>query len=98
MLSETSEKSPSAWSRFWDPQALLGLAVVSSLITKSCPALSIPRAIVHQAPLYTDFSGKTTGVKLPFLSPGDLPNLGIELASPALQVDSLPLSHREWGA
>ena len=26
----------------------------------------------------------------PFLSPGDLPNLGIELRSPALQVDSLP--------
>ena len=55
MLSETSEKGLSAWSRFWDPQALLGLAVVSSLITKSCPALSIPRAVVHQAPLYTGF-------------------------------------------
>ena len=26
----------------------------------------------------------------PFPSPGDLPNLGIELGSPALQVDSLP--------
>ena len=27
---------------------------------------------------------------LPFPSPGDLPNLGIEPGSPALQVDSLP--------
>ena len=27
---------------------------------------------------------------LPFPSPGDLPNLGIEPRSPALQVDSLP--------
>ena len=27
---------------------------------------------------------------LPFLSPGDLPNPGIEPGSPALQVDSLP--------
>ena len=27
---------------------------------------------------------------LPFFSPGDLPNTGIELGSPALQVDSLP--------
>ena len=33
---------------------------------------------------------------LPFPTPGDLPDPGIEsvsLASPALQVDSLPLSH-----
>ena len=29
---------------------------------------------------------------LPFPSPGDLPNPGIEPASPAMQVDSLPLS------
>jgi len=27
---------------------------------------------------------------LPFLSPGDLPDPGIELKSPALQADSLP--------
>ena len=27
---------------------------------------------------------------LPFLSPGDLPNPGIETGSPALQTDSLP--------
>ena len=31
---------------------------------------------------------------LPFPSPGDLPNPGIEPASPALQADSLPLSHQ----
>ena len=30
---------------------------------------------------------------LPFHSPGDLPNPEIESASPALQVDSLLLSH-----
>ena len=28
---------------------------------------------------------------LPFLSPGDLPDPGVELASPALQAGSLPL-------
>ena len=32
---------------------------------------------------------------LPFLLPGDLPNPGTKPKSPALQVDSLPLSH--WG-
>ena len=31
---------------------------------------------------------------LPFLSPGDLPDPGIEPVSPAWQVDSLPLSHQ----
>jgi len=30
---------------------------------------------------------------LPFPTPGDLPDPGIESVSPALRVDSLPLSH-----
>ena len=34
--------------------------------------------------------GQNTGVGSLFLSPGDLPNPGIELGSPALQTDSLP--------
>jgi len=36
---------------------------------------------------------------LPFPSPGDLSNPGIESKSPALRMDSLPLSHQgseEW--
>ena len=42
-----------------------------------------------------DSPGKNTGVgSCP--PPGDLPDLGIKPASPALQVDSLPLSH--WGS
>ena len=32
---------------------------------------------------------------LPFPSPGDLPDPGIKPVSPALEVDSLPLSHQE---
>ena len=36
-----------------------------------------------------DFPGKDTGVGLPFPSPGDLPNPGIEPGSPVLQADSL---------
>ena len=31
---------------------------------------------------------------LPFLLPGDLPDLGIELKPPALKADSLPLFHK----
>jgi len=37
-----------------------------------------------------DSPGKNTGLGLPWLPPGDLPNPGIELRSPALQADSLP--------
>ena len=33
------------------------------------------------------------GNELPFPSPGDVPDPGIELLSPALQADSLALSH-----
>ena len=40
-----------------------------------------------------DFPGKNTGVGLSFPSPGDRPNPGIEPTSPALKVDTLPLSH-----
>ena len=36
-----------------------------------------------------DFPGKSTGNGLPFPSPGDLPNPGVEPGSPALQADTL---------
>ena len=37
-----------------------------------------------------DFPGKSTGVGLPFPSPGDLPDPGVEPGSPTLQADALP--------
>ena len=46
-----------------------------------------------QAPLSMGFPRQEYWCGLPFPSPGDLPDLGIESMSPALQVDSLPLSH-----
>ena len=42
------------------------------------------------ASLSTGFSRQEYCGGLPFPSPGDLPNPGIKLTSPALQVDSLP--------
>jgi len=51
--------------------------------------------IAHQAPLSMGFLRQEYWSGLPFPSPGDLPDPGIELTSPALQADSLPLSHRE---
>ena len=43
-----------------------------------------------QAPLSMRFSRQGYWSALPFPSPGDLPNPGIETRSPALQADSLP--------
>jgi len=53
-----------------------------------------PWTVTHQAPLYMEFSKQEYWSGFSFLSPGDLPDPGIELRSPALQADSLPLSHQ----
>ena len=47
-------------------------------------------AIAHQVPLSMGFFRQEYWNGLPFPSPGNLPNPGIESASPALQSDSLP--------
>ena len=55
-----------------------------------------PWTVTHQSPLSMGFSRQEYWRGLPCLLPGDLPNPGIEptsLASPALQANSLPLSH-----
>ena len=52
-----------------------------------------PWTVAHQAPLSMEFSRQEYQSGLPFLSPGNLPNPGIEpasLAPFALQADSLP--------
>ena len=46
--------------------------------------------VARQAPLSMGFSRQEYWNGLPFPSPGDLPNPGIELGSPVLQADSLP--------
>ena len=45
---------------------------------------------MDQAPLSMRFSRQEYWSGLPFPSPGDFPNPGIELGSPALQADALP--------
>ena len=61
-----------------------------SLVAKSCPTLATPWTVAHQAPLSMGFSRQECWSGLPFPSPGDLPNPGIEPRSPALQEDTLP--------
>ena len=48
-----------------------------------------PRTVARQAPLSMGFSRQEYWSGLPFPSPGDLPNPGIEPGSPALQADAL---------
>ena len=56
------------------------------LVTKACPTLVIPWTIVCQAPLSMGFSRQEYWSRLPFPSPRDPPNPGIEPRSPALEV------------
>ena len=49
-----------------------------------------PGTVTRQPPLSMGFSRQEYWSRLPFLSPEDLPDLGIEPGSPALQADSLP--------
>ena len=60
------------------------------LITKSCPTLVTPWTVACQTPLSIGFSRQEYYSGLPFPSPGDLSDPGIEPRSPALQADSLP--------
>ena len=49
-----------------------------------------PWTVAYQAPLYMEFSRQEYWSGLPFPSPGDLPDPGIEPGSLALQANALP--------
>ena len=58
-----------------------------SVISDSATLWTVP----YQAPLSMEFSMQEYWVGLPFPSPGDLPDPGIEPRSPVLQADSFPV-------
>ena len=61
------------------------------MLVAQCVRLFVtPWTVAHQAPLSMGFSRQDYWSGLPFPSPGDLPDAGIEPGSPALQEDSLP--------
>ena len=73
-----------------------GFCTFCCLIAKSCPTLLTPWTVVCQAPLSLGFASQEYWSGLPFPSPGDLPDPGVELGSPALAHGfSLPLRHQE---
>ena len=62
---------------------------VCVLVAQSCPAFCDPWTVASQAPLSMEFSRQKYWSGLPFSSPGNLPNPGIEPRSSTLQADSL---------
>ena len=61
------------------------------LLTKSYLTLATPWILACQAHLSMGFSRQEYWSELPFPSPRDLPNPGIEPGSPALQADDSPI-------
>ena len=60
---------------------------MGDLVTKLCTILMTPWTVASQAPLSMGFSRQEHWSGLPFPSPRDLPNRGIEPRSPVLQAD-----------
>ena len=70
------------------------VCVCVCVCSQKCLTLATLWTVAHQAPLSMGFPRQEYWSGLPFPPPGDLPHPGIELTSPALQADSLPLSHQ----
>ena len=80
-----------AWRIPMDRGVWAAILQFSSVQLLSCILLFVtPCTVAYQVPQYMGFSMQRYWSGLPFPTPGDLPDPGIELASPALQVDSLP--------
>ena len=81
---------PSLWNQSW-----VQLHHICKLSDFSRVWLfATPGTIAHQALLSMGFSWQGYWCGLPCPPPGDLPDPGFKPVSPALQADSLPLSHR----
>ena len=64
------------------------------LVAKSRPTLVTLWIVAHQTLLLMGFPRQDYRRGLPFSSPGDFANSGVELTSPALQLDTLLLSYQ----
>ena len=62
---------------------------IGGLAAQSSPSLATPSTVAQRAPRSMGFPRQDYWSGIPFPSPGDLPDLGIQPGSPALQADSL---------
>ena len=69
---------------------MCGTNGVKVLVTHRVRPFVTSRTVARQAPLFMGFSRQEYWSELPFPSPGDLPDSGIEPVSPTLQTVSLP--------
>ena len=65
------------------------MLISESEVAQSCPTLCDLWTVAHQAPPSMGFSRQEYWSGLPFPSPGDLPDPGIEPSSSALEADYL---------
>ena len=75
----------------WDNDKLPNIRIMKVKV-KSLSRVRLfatPWTVAYQAPLSMGFSRQECWSELPFPSPGDLPNPGIEHRSPTLQADAL---------
>ena len=72
------------------PAASVQRESVSAKSLRRVRLFATPGTVAHQAPLSMEFFWQDYWSRLPFPSPGDLPNPGIEPGSPPLQADALP--------
>ena len=68
----------------------IGIYIHGGLVAKLCPIHATPWMVSTRLLRPWGFSRQEYWSGLPFPSPGDLPDPGIEPRSPALQADSLP--------
>ena len=65
-------------------RSLLAMLVVVMVLVSRVQLFVIPWTVAHQASLSMEFLRQEYRSGLPFPSPGDLPDPGVELVSPAL--------------
>ena len=63
---------------------------VEGVVAQSCPTFATPWTVAYQASPSMGFSRQEYWIGLPFPSPGDLHDPGIEPGSPAFEADALP--------
>ena len=93
-VSSTEEKSmgcPHCFTVCRTQGHLCFMKVKTKVKSLSCVQLFVtPWTVAYQAPLSMEFPRQEYWSGLPFPSPGDLPDPGIEPRSPTLQADALP--------
>ena len=81
--------------RKWRQATSLVMSCSCCCLVAMFKSFATPWTVAHQALLSMRFLSQEHWSGLPFPSPGELPNPGIEPASSAWQANSLPLNHLE---